>query len=305
MNNKRIIIAGAPRSGTTSLFNYLNAHPTLYGLKIKETCYFLDQDYFHESFNQTKLLPNFHQFGLKGYDDIFVAASKDQILLDATPDYLYQETFLSALEKFPQKPLVIFCLREPASRLYSLFKFAKSRLGIISNEMSFNELIAGIREKNVLEIQKHKILYHAIEHSKYVNYIDKIVEVIGIENIHIIIQKEFNNNPQKALQLICSKSNIEYSFYHEYEFKAHNESYEVKSQFFRKIYEKLPLPYSFRYGDNRMKMILKKLHHKVNTSENSKKTIKEVTLINSLKEYFHPYNESLRERYGANVTSWH
>lgn len=302
---KNLIIAGAPRCGTTSLFNYLNDHPSIFGLDIKETCYFLDKDYFDESFNQTKLLPNYHQYGLNGYDDIFKNAKANQIKLDATPDYIYQETFLKILPQLSTKPLVVFLLREPAERVYSLYKFAKSRLGILSNEISFQQFLDKIRNGNDSDINKHKILKHVIEHSKYVQYINKIRDIVGAEHIHVIINEDFIKAPGFALREICNKLNIDDAFYDEYHFHRYNESYEVKTQFFRKLYEKAPLPYSFRYGDNKLKKFFKRVHHKFNASKNPAKSDGEESLIESLKEEFEDFNIELAEKYGLNLSPWY
>ncbi|MCP5333794.1 MAG: hypothetical protein H7A13_10650, partial [Pseudomonadales bacterium] len=40
-----LIIAGAPKCGTTSLFDYLVQHPQVGGSSVKETCYVMDRGY--------------------------------------------------------------------------------------------------------------------------------------------------------------------------------------------------------------------------------------------------------------------
>lgn len=40
-----LIIAGAPKCGTTSLFDYLIRHPDIGGSSVKETHYFMDCNY--------------------------------------------------------------------------------------------------------------------------------------------------------------------------------------------------------------------------------------------------------------------
>ena len=51
-----LIIAGAPKSGTSSLFSNLTAHPEVGGANKKETKYFLDKGYplFSTDYNYYK-----------------------------------------------------------------------------------------------------------------------------------------------------------------------------------------------------------------------------------------------------------
>lgn len=302
-NIKRIIVAGAPRCGTTSLFNYLNDHPNIYGPEIKETCYFIDKGYFPDSYNQMSVLPNVHKYGEAGYDELFKAATDTQIWLEATPDYMYQETFLNTLSKFEPKPLVVFCLREPAARVYSLFKFAKSRLGILSNDTTFVQFLNDVRN-GTGALQEHNILKHVIDHSKYYDYIIKISQRLGSENVMIVLNEEFVKAPIDAVSEIVTRSGLDSGFYKEYDFKRYNESYEVKTQFFRKIYEKLPLPYSWRYGDNPIKRILKKAHHSINTTANSAKTDEEKDLLVDLRKEFETANANLSKEFETDLSLW-
>lgn len=302
-NIKRIIVAGAPRCGTTSLFNYLNDHPNIYGPEIKETCYFIDKGYFPNSYNQMSVLPNVHKYGEKGYDNLFKEATDDQVWLEATPDYMYQETFLNALSRFEPKPLVVFCLREPSARVYSLYKFAKSRLGILRNDITFAQFLDDVRNGRGA-LQEHNILKQVIEHSKYYNYIIRISEKIGAENIMVILNEQFVKSPVDAVSEIVARSGLDNSFYEEYDFKRFNESYEVKTQFFRKIYEKLPLPYAWRYGDNAIKRALKKVHHSINTTENAEKTDSEQNLLVQLKNEFKVSNDKLSKALNMDLSLW-
>ncbi len=302
-SKKRIIVAGAPRCGTTSLFNYLNDHPDVYGPEIKETCYLIDQGYFPDSYNQMQVLPNIHKNGLDGYDALFDEAKDNQVWLEATPDYMYQQTFLEVIGQFDPKPLVVFCLREPSARVYSLFKFAKSRLGILSNDITFSQFLDDIK-KGTGELQEHNILKHVIDHSKYVNYVEKVAQVIGKENVMVVVNEEFIKAPVLTVSEIVDRMGLDKGFYDTYEFQRYNESYEVKTQVFRKIYEKLPLPYSWRYGDNPIKRTLKKIHHSINAKENSAKTDDESSLLVELRKEFIEPNARLKEQFQLDLSKW-
>ncbi len=301
---KRIIIAGAPRCGTTSLFRYLNDHPDIYGPQVKETCYFLDKGYFPPSYNQSQLLTNFHDEGYNGYDDLFKEATKNQVLLDATPDYMYQETFLKILSDFTPKPIVVFCLRKPSKRIFSMYKYAQSRLGILDNKISFSEYIKMVYSKSPL-LKEHNVLNNSIEQSKYDQYINKVAEIIGKNAVIVFSFEAFVKEPQKYMNLILDKVEVDTSYFNNYDFKKYNESYEVKTQAIRKLYEALPLPSSFRYGDSKLKNTFKKLHEKFNAKPNSKNTDEEHNLLQKLdNEEFLTSTKFLAEKYKVDISAW-
>ena len=84
-----VVIAGAPKCGTTSLFAWLADHPDVCGSNVKEARYFLDPD--DPLFDE---ISNFRDHGLAGYEAYFTDCEerKAQVVLEATPVYLYQQT---------------------------------------------------------------------------------------------------------------------------------------------------------------------------------------------------------------------
>jgi len=56
-----LFIVGAPRSGTTSLYNYLKQHPEVFMSPIKEPHYFLRKDIyeFHDGIDIEKIISDF------------------------------------------------------------------------------------------------------------------------------------------------------------------------------------------------------------------------------------------------------
>ena len=113
-NNPNIILAGAPKCGTTSVFDYLNGHPEICASSVKETYYLMDEDYSLAGEY------NIHEHGLKGYEHYFshCRSAAGKLRLEATPDYLYQMTPLKEIPKWPETPKLFFGLRKPEDRVY-------------------------------------------------------------------------------------------------------------------------------------------------------------------------------------------
>ena len=100
-----VVIAGAPKCGTTSLFAWLADHPDVCGSNVKEARYVLDpgDPLFDEN-------SNFRDHGLAGYEAYFrqCEAEKAKVVLEATPVYLYQATAPEALARIEPKPQIVF-----------------------------------------------------------------------------------------------------------------------------------------------------------------------------------------------------
>lgn len=96
------VLAGAMRSGSSSLFRYLNDHPAIFMPAEKELHYFdrgLDR-------------------GLDWYRERFQAAAPGQLLGEATPGYLASEDALSRMVETLPDVRVLMVLRDPVSRAY-------------------------------------------------------------------------------------------------------------------------------------------------------------------------------------------
>lgn len=108
------IIAGAQKSGTTSLHYYLSQHPNLLASTPKEIHYF-DRDY------------NFKK-GKKWYHHSFINLNSDKknyLCFEATPDYMYRAFAAERMHQQYPNLKIIIVLREPVKRAYSAWNMFK------------------------------------------------------------------------------------------------------------------------------------------------------------------------------------
>jgi len=105
-------IIGAPKCGTTSLYDWLGTHPSVCAPH-KETCFF-SQDIF-----PTRHLPT-HIPSLEAYCRIFEFSGDQKISGEATPKYLYSDQALSEIARLRLDAKIIVCLRDPVDLAISL-----------------------------------------------------------------------------------------------------------------------------------------------------------------------------------------
>jgi hypothetical protein len=123
------IIAGAQKTGTTSLFHYFSQHPKLVGPEVREEGHFFDQilPYLSKTTSNDK---EWWCYVRQKYFEIW--PTEGRLLLDnpttlfsyeKTPSYIHQLDTPSQLKATcPWIPKVVMILRNPVDRAYSHYK---------------------------------------------------------------------------------------------------------------------------------------------------------------------------------------
>lgn len=124
-NKPDFMIIGAQKSGTTSLFSYLDALPTFTGSCPKEVHYFDREDRFKKD--------------IRWYERHFIKKSfNPQMFFEASPTYLAREKVPNRLKAYNPNLKLIILLREPISRAYSAWNMYRqwSEEGVIPKSIA-------------------------------------------------------------------------------------------------------------------------------------------------------------------------
>jgi len=106
-------IIGAPKCGTTTLYDWLAEHEQVF-MPGKELCFF-SQDIY-----PTGQLVG-HIPDLAAYSALFAVPDADgRVKGDATPKYLHSDQALSEIRRLNRRPRLIVCLRDPVDLAISL-----------------------------------------------------------------------------------------------------------------------------------------------------------------------------------------
>lgn len=227
-NYQHFIIGGTIKAATTSLFNYISAHPQVCGSRVKET-YFFSQGYSGDS-----------EEDYKRYASFFSPTSEHRVLLEASPNYLaYKENVAPRIKKLFPDIKLLFILRNPVGRLYSHFNFAKGKLEL-PPEMSFEEFIDLCEQFNngqitLAEAGIAETHLRALEIGNYGNYLGNFYDVFARENIKVLFFEELNNHPLEKLKEICEFIGVSPSFFDDYIRNKANVTYSARMKFFHII----------------------------------------------------------------------
>ena len=135
-----LLIVGVPKSGTTSLFEYLVQHPEICGSAVKEPGYFTQ---FHPLHDPTQPAAS-----LTWYEEQFSACRGERYALEATPSYSYGgQPVIDAIRRVLGSPKVVLSLRNPTERLWSAFVFQRAQ-GHLPGIDSFDQYLRIVQERH-------------------------------------------------------------------------------------------------------------------------------------------------------------
>lgn len=298
-----LMIAGAPRCGTTTLFSYLSAHPTVCGASVKETYYLMDTDYPLYQANQ----PNYHRDGLGGYASYFDCNA--QYYLDATPDYLYQDTVLDVLADFPHAVQIIFMLRKPSERVWSYFKTAQNNLSILPAELSFTDFLRMVDKPVGTPVAGNTLLEEIVRHSCYSTYLEQFqTRLAGKHQLYVYLLEDMRTNPQVFMQKLAAQIGLETSFYGEaFNFTQQNKTLSVRNHFLHRSVRRLQtlLPQKLQvqlfWGDS----WYKRLYHRFNVArKGTGRNPEDEQRLVELEGRFAPCKEWLQKNFKMDLSLW-
>ena len=201
-----LIIGGAPKCGTSSLYFWLSAHPEVFGSPLKETFFFADK------VNRFNKGANVHEHSLKEYLKYFSGSEQATLRFEATAHYLYEEQALKAFSEAEHPPKIIFLFREPSKQMYSHYKMERYRTKRV--DMPLAEYIA---------------LPKIGMYVDYATYVQRWVEAMPEDHVRIWSFESLMSNKLEVMQEMSTWLGVDASFYTDFDFEHRNESVAIKS----------------------------------------------------------------------------
>ena len=210
-----LIVGGAPKAGTSSLFRWLSDHPDICPSSVKETRFFLDPDY------PLPAAARFDGGNLAAYDAFFSGGGRagGEMRLEATPDYLYSRQALAIPRLLPQARIV-FVLRDPVDRMVSWYRYARQR-GLLEPGMPFDDYVERqLREPVTEDTPMH---LRALEQCRYEKYLVEFRRSFGERCLEVDFA-ELAGDPMALMRKICDHAGLSSECYANYSFSAENVS---------------------------------------------------------------------------------
>lgn len=298
-----LVIAGAPKCGTSSLFRWLAAHPAVRGSSVKETYFLLDRG--HPLQDPAR---NVHDHGLAAYASFFPDGKDDPpaLRMEGTTHYLYQQTAPRVLAGLDRPPHVVFLLREPAERVYSSYRYTANNLGVLRPGATFRDFLRlgeGGDASAVTDPRwggKVDIWRNDVGYSRYAEHLTRWAEVFPRERMHVLLAEDLWRDPRALLRRLAEGVGIDPAFYDGFAFARHNESYAVRSPTLHRLARRAGavLP---RGG---LRALLRKGYMGVLASGRLERTDDDAAALRELRATYAPHNARLAREWGLDLGAW-
>ena len=202
-----LVVAGAPKCGTSSLYFWLAAHPEVAASREKETFFWAPD------VNRFNTRCNHIQHGPDAYASLFAHTAGAKVRFEATAPYIYYSEAWTGLSRLPEKPLVLFVLREPAARTQSQYLFELHRTKRIS--ATFADYLKGA---------------HILNHGHYMRYLAEWEANLGRDHLIIWQFEKVMHDPRSAMKSLAAQLGIDPGFYDDFDFAVRNETVAIRSK---------------------------------------------------------------------------
>ncbi len=292
-----LIIAGAPKCGTTSVNQWLTDHPDVAGPAVKETEYFVDT-----TSHAYRPEANFNDQGIPGYEAFFdhIGTDSPPVVLESAPDYMYQQTALAHLPDLATRPRMVFLLREPAAQIYSLFHYLQNNFQYVPQSMTFEQFVALAQERSPA-LAHHELLQNAIHNARYVVHLNKWIERCGEDRVSVYLFDDLVADSQSFAKRLSSDLGVDPTYYDTYDFAAGNKTYRVRSH----ALQSLSIALRNRLPKGSLYNLMRDAYRRLNTTSGAvDKADRDRRALATLRETFATDNAALAERFGLDVSRW-
>lgn len=218
------LIIGTGRAGTTSLYNYLGAHPEIYMSPVKETRFFA-----FDFETQTPPGPGHeepYRLAIKTmaeYQALFDGVSGEKAIGEVSPHYLDYTDSAARIARYIPDVQIIATVRHPAERAYS--GYMKQRMEGREPCKSFEDALAEQEDRERAGSRWGIYLEKA--------FLGKLLKVyydtFPAERIKVILFEDLVTNTQDSLRDLYQFLNVDPDFRGE-TFTQHNRSVSIKNQ---------------------------------------------------------------------------
>ena len=185
----QLMIAGAAKSGTTSLLQYLAQHPQIKTHRNPEFGFFLRDTEYQRGYQETFL----REYGDNFNQDLTVIAKSSRLM--------YSATAIKRLWEHSPNVKIVVILRNPITRAYSDYWY--SRLLGWENITSFEDALATESER----LQQGWEQWYSccyVYNGVYYPHLERLVNQFGREKIQVILFEDLHKQADEICQKILT-----------------------------------------------------------------------------------------------------
>lgn len=179
------VIPGAQKSGTTTLHDLLGQHPDIWVSEPKELHYFDQQ----------------RERGLDWYAAQFTPGPGARAWGESTPFYLYNDRARTLMATSLPETKFVVILREPVSRAYSHYWFARSKG--VERLPTFEEAVAAEPARLADRKDRQPAKYSYLDRGHYLRQLRSLEQVVGRQRILVHLLDDLTTDPVTVVRRTC------------------------------------------------------------------------------------------------------
>jgi len=230
-----LFIVGAPKTGTTSLYEYLRGHPQVFMCPVKEPRYFAP-DLAIESAGHDLVYGRDEARYLALFED----ATTQKRLGEASVRYIYSDQAPALIREFAPRPFVVVGLRDPVELIYALHNQSVSE-GIeplTDFEAALAAEPARLRGENLpADMPALHLVY--VERGKLAPRLKAWRETFGADRVHVFVFEDLVRDPQTVFRALLEFLEVDPD-YRPPAFEAFNASQQPRSRLLRRLTDTRP-----------------------------------------------------------------
>lgn len=230
-----LFIVGAPKCGTTSLYEYVKGHPEVFMSAVKEPRYFAPDDALGASGHALR-----HGRDLERYLDLFADARDEKRLGEASVGYIYSRLAPGLIHEFQPDARIVVMLRNPVDMIYSLHgqRLSEDR----EDESDFAAALAAEEDRRA----GRRVPAHATaagstyrDRGRFGELLPPWFETFGRDRVRVTIFEDFIRDPATEFRRLLEFLDVDPT-YQPPEFAVHNPSHTARSRSLRALTKTRP-----------------------------------------------------------------
>jgi len=287
-------LAGAPKSGSSALANFLAQHPEACVSRIKEPNF---------------LCPDLDLPGPRSEEEylaLFETTPRTRVLVDASILYLYSRRAAEAIRDYASDPRVVVVLRDPVAAMASWH----GQMVFTANEpiRDFAEALeaeadrkAGRRLPTAGTTARSPSLLFYREVMRFGAQVEHFQRVLGRGRLHVLLQEDLRDEPARTYRGVCEFLGLDPGFAPD--FRPVNESRERRSWRAHYVAKQLFAPAARRLLPARLRLRLIDAVDRVNSRPSERPPL-DPALEERLRAGCRPDVERLEALLGRDLSRW-
>lgn len=224
-----LFIVGAPKCGTTSLYNYLRGHPDVFLPRPKEPNFFAAERYA----NHRMRYPD----DLERYLAIFAEAGDAQRVGEASTSYLESPEAPGRIRDFAPEARIVAMVRNPIDMMDSLHAMRVAQG--VEPKIDFAEALADERSRAGFGIIGDQSSVRYRDRARYAAMLPRWFETFGRERVHVIVTEDLASDPRATFRSLLGFLELSADYEPE-SFRRYNTSQRARSPLLTRLAARVP-----------------------------------------------------------------